>query len=378
MRAKTMVALRPLRPGILGLHAQNHPACTIRPQDLHNPCNAHTRYRSHHVQRSQSRDKTRCRPCQPVTDSHHDHHGLSSIGNLPQFAEEPDSVMSLSPLIGTEPSESSESSNSTTVRAESPQPLFIPPRYSRTPSPSPRHRRSRAVSPSSSSSSSPSSSDSEDSEDSDSRGGGPHHRHPHHRHQHHSSRKYRSPSHLHSQHRTSGGHQNNNNTSSPLRRHATRAFTGLLNTHLPLLVLFKPTPNTAPRKARPRLSLPPPQQPKPPRGTYRRSLRYGYWNRRGDYLTMDKYVVYAPHNRANPPELEGYPSPTDGYKDHYGNFVKYDPTRCELPESLPRQGQPPSLPYEKVGLVPPFPRRYFFLTTYILCVLLQFVTYVYL
>jgi hypothetical protein len=80
---------------------------------------------------------------------------------------------------------------------------------------------------------------------------------------------------------------------------------------------------------------------------YRHTVRFGYWNRRGDYLTMDKYVVYAPHDRANPPELEGYPSPTEGYKDHHGNFVQYDPSRRELPESLPRQGQPPQLPYEK-------------------------------
>ncbi len=64
---------------------------------------------------------------------------------------------------------------------------------------------------------------------------------------------------------------------------------------------------------------------------------------------MDKYVVYAPHDRANPSELEGYPAPTEGYKDHYGNFVKYDPSRSELPESLPRQGRPPVHPYDKVS-----------------------------
>jgi hypothetical protein len=93
---------------------------------------------------------------------------------------------------------------------------------------------------------------------------------------------------------------------------------------------------------------------------------------------MDKYVVYAPHNRANPPELEGYPSPTEGYKDHYGHFVKYDPTRRELPESLPRQGLPPSLPYDKVS--PPLPPvvQLFFSDDIFFCVLQQFVTYVYL
>jgi hypothetical protein len=69
---------------------------------------------------------------------------------------------------------------------------------------------------------------------------------------------------------------------------------------------------------------------------------------------MDKYIVYAPHNRTNPPELEGYPLSTEGYKDHYGNFVKYDPSRRELPESLPLQGQQPVLPYDKVSAPPSF------------------------
>ena len=202
------------------------------------------------------------KPTVPTGPDSHDHLvDLSSIGNLPQFAEEPDPP--LSPLVV------SESSTSTTVLAESPPPLFIPPRYSRSPSPSsPRHWRSRAVSPSSSSSSSP-----------------------------------------------------------------------------------------PPQERRdPGFSLPPPQQPKPPRGSYRRTVRYGFWNRRGDYLTMDKYVVYAPHDRANPQELKGYPAPSEGFKDHFGNFVKYDPSLRELPESLPRQGLPPVLPYEKVGTrSPPLP-----------------------
>ena len=286
-------------------------------------------------------------------DSHHHLLGLSSIGNLPQFAEEPDSVMSLSPLVGTEPSDSSESSTSTTVRAESPQPLFIPPRYSRSPSPSPRHRRSRAVSPSSSSSSSPSSSDSEDSEDSDSRGVGPRRRRHHH---HHSSRRYRSPSHIPSRHRTSGGYQNNSSghyggggaayAGTPQGRSpASSTHTGSYRSSSS----SNPLPTPPQERRDPGFSLPPPQQAKPPRGTYRHTVRYGFWNRRGDYLTMDKYVVYAPHNRANPQELKGYPAPTEGYKDHYGNFVKYDPLRSELPESLPRQGLPPVLPYDKVG-----------------------------
>ncbi len=109
---------------------------------------------------------------------------------------------------------------------------------------------------------------------------------------------------------------------------------------------------TPPQERRdPGFSLPPPQQRKPPLGTYYRTLRYGFWNRRGDHLTMDKYVVYAPPDRANPRDLENYPLPTEGYKDHYGTFIKYDAARRELPESLPREGQPPKFPYERVSSV---------------------------
>ena len=92
------------------------PTCMRCPQDLHTPCNAHTRYRSHHVQQSQSHAKTRCQPCQPVLNRIMAHYPL---GICPS-SQEPDSVMSLSPLVSAiEPSESSKSSTST-VCAESP------------------------------------------------------------------------------------------------------------------------------------------------------------------------------------------------------------------------------------------------------------------
>jgi len=80
-------------------------------------------------------------------------------------------------------------------------------------------------------------------------------------------------------------------------------------------------------------------------------LRYGFWNRRGDHFTVDKHVVYAPLDRANPRDLENYPLPAEGYKDHHGTFNKYDAAHKELPESLPLEGQPPKLPYEKVSSV---------------------------
>jgi len=275
-------------------------------------------------------------------DSHHHSHS-ASIANLPQFAEEPGSVTSLSPLLGTV---SSESSESTVVRSESPQPLFIPPRHSRTPSPSPRHRRSRASSRSSSSSPSESSSDSEEEYSSG------HRRH----------RRYRSPSDRHGRHRTYSGHSGHHKShhthygggggsggvyAGP-GPHTPQGRSPASSTHT-----YRPSspanplPTPPQERRAPGFSLPPPQQPKPPRGSYRTVRRYGFWNRRGDYLTLDKYVVYAPQGRTNPPDLERYPSPTEGYLDHLGTFIKYDPARRELPESLPRQGQPPLLPYDK-------------------------------
>jgi hypothetical protein len=274
------------------------------------------------------------------SDSHHHSHS-SSMVNLPQFAEEPGSITSLSPLLGTI---SSGSSESTVVRSESPEPLFVPPRHSRTPSPSPLHRRSRASSRSSSSSPSQSS----ESEDEFSSG---HRRH----------RRYRSPSDRRDRHRTYSGHSGHHKTHHQTHHgggagvyagpvpHTPQGRSPASSTHTHRSSSSSNPLPTPPQERRdPGFSLPPPQQPKPPRGSYRRVVRYGFWNRRGDYLTLDKYVVYAPQNRTNPPELAHYPTPTEGYMDHLGTFMHYDPTWRELPESLPRQGHPPQLPYDKV------------------------------
>ncbi|CDO73684.1 hypothetical protein BN946_scf185015.g12 [Trametes cinnabarina] len=83
----------------------------------------------------------------------------------------------------------------------------------------------------------------------------------------------------------------------------------------------------------------------------RRTVRYGYWNRRGDHLHIDphgnRFVVYAPRHLANPEELRHYPSPTEGWRDHLGHIIKYDSTVKELDESLPRHGEPPTRPYQQ-------------------------------
>lgn len=96
-----------------------------------------------------------------------------------------------------------------------------------------------------------------------------------------------------------------------------------------------------------------------------RKVRRGFWNRRGDHLVIiphssshspsspssiaygKKYIVYAPRARANPEELAQYPSPTDGWMDHRGRTIRYDPSVPELPDSLPLHGEPPLKPYEQ-------------------------------
>ncbi|KAJ6590501.1 hypothetical protein DFH09DRAFT_1139525 [Mycena vulgaris] len=92
--------------------------------------------------------------------------------------------------------------------------------------------------------------------------------------------------------------------------------------------------------------IPLPVQRTPP-AQYRVALRKGLWNRRGDHLTMDGFVVYAPVDRAYPDELRDYPAEAVGYRDHLGAEIGYLASRPELPESLPRFGQPPRQPYEK-------------------------------
>ncbi|KAH9835147.1 uncharacterized protein C8Q71DRAFT_710393 [Rhodofomes roseus] len=89
----------------------------------------------------------------------------------------------------------------------------------------------------------------------------------------------------------------------------------------------------------------------PSSGRTTRTVRKGFWNKRGDHLVYDQNrwcMVYAPRNSANPPELANYPLPVDGFMDHHGQKVKYDPNVPELPESLPLHGEPPKRPYKEV------------------------------
>ncbi|KAH7910342.1 hypothetical protein BJ138DRAFT_1101929 [Hygrophoropsis aurantiaca] len=91
-------------------------------------------------------------------------------------------------------------------------------------------------------------------------------------------------------------------------------------------------------------SAPPPQEPAP--AHYSRRVRMGFWNRRGDHLTSNLFVVYAPQDQAYPAELRDYPDETEGYRDQFDTFLPYLADRPELPASLPYHGRPPAQPYE--------------------------------
>ena len=79
-------------------------------------------------------------------------------------------------------------------------------------------------------------------------------------------------------------------------------------------------------------------------------VRRGYWNRRGDHLTPDGYVVFPPSSMQYPAELRMYPFENEGYQDHNGVFITYV-RRPELPQSLWTCGNPPERPYESVSFV---------------------------
>jgi len=76
-------------------------------------------------------------------------------------------------------------------------------------------------------------------------------------------------------------------------------------------------------------------------------IRRGYWNRRGDHLTRDGYVVFPPPSMQYPEELRTYPFETQGYQDHSGFFIAYV-RRPELPQSLSKHGKSPERPYKSV------------------------------
>ncbi|KAK0211496.1 hypothetical protein IW262DRAFT_1280790 [Armillaria fumosa] len=110
-----------------------------------------------------------------------------------------------------------------------------------------------------------------------------------------------------------------------------------------------PTHNPLPEPPREfQYSLPPPRQKTPPK-TYKKKVRTGFWNRRGDHLTPDGHIVYAPPHLSYPAELNGYPRTKEGYKNHEGEFMKQSPNWTELQDSLPRFGRPPVRPYESVS-----------------------------
>jgi hypothetical protein len=52
--------------------------------------------------------------------------------------------------------------------------------------------------------------------------------------------------------------------------------------------------------------------------------RKGFWNRRGDHVTADGYIVYAPPDLVYPPDLDGYPDGKDeGYMNEDGHITSW-------------------------------------------------------
>ncbi|PPR08252.1 hypothetical protein CVT24_001294 [Panaeolus cyanescens] len=112
------------------------------------------------------------------------------------------------------------------------------------------------------------------------------------------------------------------------------------SSHTQVMHVTSPTPKrpvTHPQPTSPPIKLPS-KSPK--------RVRKGFWNRRGDHLTEDGYIIYAPDEHKFPPELSSYPLPTDGFQDHTSMWTRFCP-RPELPGSAPgKNGEPPKYPYE--------------------------------
>ena len=78
-----------------------------------------------------------------------------------------------------------------------------------------------------------------------------------------------------------------------------------------------------------------------------RHVRVGFWNRRGDHLTEDKYVVYCPPGRNYPKDLNDYPE--NAFKDHNGKIINKPPNSYhELADSVPTNGRSAVRPYDSV------------------------------
>ncbi len=130
-------------------------------------------------------------------------------------------------------------------------------------------------------------------------------------------------------------------TSSPRRNTPTPHSSASPRGHNPL-----PTP---PREFNYNLSslASAPVQPSPPSP---RRVRKGWWNSRGDHLTAEGKVVYAPSEVAHPRELSHYPKQSEGWRNEKGQIIKHEPHWTELEESLPRLGRKPLRPYSSVSL----------------------------
>ena len=125
-------------------------------------------------------------------------------------------------------------------------------------------------------------------------------------------------------------------TTQPLARHATLPASNPPDPFIPPILSSSPPP------------LLPPSHPHHPK-SHPRKRRKGFWNRRGDHVTLDGYVVYAPGPLVYPKDLDDYPDGKDaGYRNEHGLKATWAPR----PEMTPKNG------YQSVSSSFPLPQLF--------------------
>jgi len=110
-------------------------------------------------------------------------------------------------------------------------------------------------------------------------------------------------------------------TTRLLARHATLPASGHPSNFIPPTISSSPPPLLSSHPHNPRSSP--------------RKRRKGFWNRRGDHVTPDGYVVYAPGPLVYPKDLDDYPDGKDaGYRNELGMKATWAPR----PELTPKEG----------------------------------------
>ncbi|TDL24554.1 hypothetical protein BD410DRAFT_94108 [Rickenella mellea] len=90
-----------------------------------------------------------------------------------------------------------------------------------------------------------------------------------------------------------------------------------------------------------------PTAPRPAvRGGTFRNVRVGLWNRRGDHITQEGFLVKVPPKRAYPSDLADYPE--DDFLDHQGtNWKERVADRPQHPDTVPQLNGKPKKTYDE-------------------------------